>query len=102
MLPTTPKVKAWLARPPQYDVHFTPTSASWINQIERWFAELSRKKIQRGARTSVRQLEADIRTLIELHNNNPKPFKWTKGLTRFWFLSNASVTKLIRPYDGEL
>jgi transposase len=58
----TPKIKAWLARRPHDHVHFTPTSASWINQVERWFAELTRKQIQRGVHTSVRQLEADIRT----------------------------------------
>jgi transposase len=75
----TPKIKAWLARRPHYHVHFTPTSASWINQVERWFAELTRKQIQRGVHTSVRQLEADIRTFIDLHNRNPKPFKWTKS-----------------------
>jgi len=75
----TPKIKAWLARRPHYHVHFTPTSASWINQIERWFAELTRKQIQRGVHTSVRQLEADIRTFIELHNNNPKPFTLNHG-----------------------
>jgi transposase len=75
----TPKIKAWLARRPHYHVHFTPTSASWINQVERWFAELTRKQIQRGVHTSVRQLETDIRTFIDLHNKNPKPFKWTKS-----------------------
>jgi transposase len=47
----TPKIKAWLARRPHYHVHFTPTSASWINQVERWFAELTRKQIQRGVHT---------------------------------------------------
>ena len=75
----TPKIKAWLARRPHYHVHFTSTSASWINQVERWFAELTRKQIQRGVHTSVRQLEADIRTFIDVHNRNPKPFKWTKS-----------------------
>ena len=74
----TPKIKAWFARLPHYHVHLTPTSASWINQVERWFAELTRKQIQRGVHTSVRQLEADIRTFIDLHNKDPKPFKWTK------------------------
>ncbi|MGY4158281.1 transposase [Bradyrhizobium sp. USDA 4461] len=74
----TPRIKAWLARRPHYHVHFTPTSASWINQLERWFAELSRKQIQRGVHTSVRQLEADIGTFIDLHNRNPKLFKKTK------------------------
>lgn len=75
----TPKIKAWLARRPHYHIHFTPTSASWINQVERWFAELTRKQIQRGVHTSVGQLEADIRGFIEQHNANPKPFRWTKS-----------------------
>ena len=54
-------------------------SASWINQVERWFAELTRKQLQRGVHTSTRQLEADIRAFIEQHNEDPKPFKWTKS-----------------------
>lgn len=75
----TPRIKAWLARRPRYHVHFTPTSASWINQVERWFAELTRKQIQRGVHTSVNQLEADIRAFIEAHNTDPKPYRWTKS-----------------------
>lgn len=75
----TPAIKAWLARRPHWHVHFTPTSGSWINQVERWFAELTRKKLQRGVHRSVAQLEADIRSFIECHNGNPKPFKWTKS-----------------------
>lgn len=75
----TPMIKAWLARRPHYHVHFTPTSASWINQVERWFAELTRKQIQRGVHTSTAQLEADIRSFIDRHNANPKPFRWTKS-----------------------
>src|SRR5258705_6700111 len=75
----TPKINAWLARRPHYHVHFTPTSASWINQVERWFAELTRKRLRRGVHTSVRQLEADIRAFIDRHNQNPRPFKWTKS-----------------------
>ena len=58
---------------------FTPTSASWINQVERWFAELTRKRLRRGVHASVRQLEADIRLFIDRHNQNPRPFKWTKS-----------------------
>ena len=57
----------------------TPTSASWINQVERWFAELTRKQLQRGVHTSTRQLEADIRAFIEKHNEDPKPFRWAKS-----------------------
>jgi transposase len=64
---------------PHYHVHFTPTSASWINQVERWFAELTRKWLRRGVHTSVKQLEADIRSFIDRHNQNPRPFKWTKS-----------------------
>jgi hypothetical protein len=75
----TPAVKPWLARRPHWHVHFTPTSGSWINPVERSFAELTRKQLQRGVHRSVAQLEADIRAFIERHNDNPKPFKWTKS-----------------------
>jgi len=75
----TAAIKAWLARRPNYHVHFTPTSASWINQVERWFAELTRKQLRRGVHTSIKQLEADIHSFIERHNENPKPYRWTKS-----------------------
>ena len=75
----TKEVKAWLARRPRYHVHFTPTSASWINQIERWFAELPRKQLKRGVHVSVKDLEADIMNFVACHNENPKPYKWTKS-----------------------
>ena len=64
----TPKIKAWLARRPHWHVHFTPTSASWINQVERWFAELTRKQLQRGVHRSTAELEADINAFIAAHN----------------------------------
>jgi transposase len=75
----TARIKAWLVRRPHYHVHFTPTSASWINQVERWFAELTRKQLRRGVHTSTAKLKADIHAFIEQHNKNPKPFKWTKS-----------------------
>lgn len=75
----TPRIKAWLARRPHWHVHFTPTSASWINQVERWFAELTRKQLQRGVHRSTTELEADIAAFIEAHNHNPKPYKWVKS-----------------------
>jgi len=75
----TKEVKAWLSRRPHYHVHFTPTSASWINQIERWFAELTRKQLKRGVHTTVKHLEADIMKFVEVHNENLKPFKWIKS-----------------------
>lgn len=74
----TPRIKAWLARRPHWHVHFTPTSASWINQVERWFAELTRKRLQRGVHRSAADLEADIAAFIEAHNENPRPYKWVK------------------------
>lgn len=75
----TPKIKAWLARRPHWHVHFTPTSASWINQIERWFAELTRKRLRRGVHRSAAELEADIAAFIQAHNKNPKPYIWVKS-----------------------
>ena len=94
----TPRIKAWLARRPRYHVHFTPTSASWINQVERWFAELTRKQIQRGVHTSVRQLEADILAFIEAHNNDPKPYRWRKSADEIL----ASVKRFCQKADATL
>ena len=75
----TPGIKAWLARCPHWQVHFTPTSASWINQVERWFAELMRKQLQRGDHRSTAELEADIAAFIEAHNESPKPYRWVES-----------------------
>ncbi len=74
----TPAVKKWLLAHPRFVLHFTPTSSSWLNLVERWFAELTTKKLRRGSHRSVRQLNADIRTWIETWNDNPRPFVWTK------------------------
>ncbi|MBI3933251.1 MAG: IS630 family transposase [Acidobacteria bacterium] len=72
----TPKVKRWLLRHPRYHLHFTPTSASWLNQVERFFAEITRRRIRRGTFTHVRQLEDAIHSYLDQHNRNPKPFVW--------------------------
>jgi transposase len=74
----TPRVRRWFARHPRFHVHFTPTSASWLNLIERWFALLSQKQIKRGAHRSVRALETAIREYLVITNEAPKPFVWTK------------------------
>lgn len=74
----TPAVKRWFARHPRFHPHFTPTSASWINQVERWFAEITRKQIRRGTHRSTRQLEQAIRDYLATYNMNPRPFVWTK------------------------
>jgi transposase len=74
----TPAIQRWLAAHPRFVVHFTPTSSSWLNLVERWFSELTTKKLRRGTHRSVRQLNADIRAWIESWNDDPKPFVWTK------------------------
>ncbi|MBX6734286.1 IS630-like element ISPsy1 family transposase, partial [Pseudomonas syringae pv. tomato] len=74
----TDKVKAWLAAHPRYSIHFTPTSASWMNLVERFFSTLSEKWIKRQAHISVKDLEASIEYYLETYNQNPKPFRWHK------------------------
>jgi transposase len=74
----TDTIQRWLATHPRFHVHFVPTSSSWLNQVERWFAELTTKLLQRGIHTSVHALEADIRAWIETWNQDPRPFVWTK------------------------
>jgi transposase len=74
----TPAVKKWLLRHPRFHLHFTPTSGSWLNLVERWFAELTNRKLRRSAHRSVIELERDVRGWINEWNNDPKPFIWTK------------------------
>ena len=74
----TPSVKGWLARHPRFHVHFTPTSGSWLNQVERWFATLTQRQIRRGTHRSTVELEQAIRTYLHRYNRDPKPFVWTK------------------------
>jgi transposase len=74
----TPEVKKWLLRHPRFHLHFTPTSSSWMNLVERWFAELTRRKLQRSAHRNVTELESDLRNWTKEWNKNPKPFIWTK------------------------
>ena len=74
----TPAIQRWLLAHPRFTLHFTPTSSSWLNLVERWFAELTTKKLRRGAHRSVRQLNTDIRAWIQTWNDDPKPYVWTK------------------------
>jgi len=74
----TPAIKRWLLRHPRFHLHFTPTSTSWLNLVERWFAALTEKQLRRGAHRSTRELEDAIRHYLELSNRNPKAFIWTK------------------------
>ena len=74
---TTPSVKRWFARHPEYHLHFTPTSGSWLNQVERFFAEITAKRIRRGAFRDVASLEKAIMEYLANHNESPRPFVWT-------------------------
>jgi len=74
----TPEIKRWLARHPRFHLHFTPTSSSWLNLVERFFAELSTRLLRRGVHRSVAELESDIRAWIAGWNDSPKPFVWHK------------------------
>jgi len=74
----TPSIQRWLLRHPRFHVHFTPTYSSWLNLVERWFAELTTKWIKRSAHRSVRDLVASIRTWIANWNQDPKPYVWHK------------------------
>src|SRR6266498_4157678 len=74
---THDNVKAWLAKHPRFHLHFTPTSSSWLNLVERWFRELTNKAIRRGVFRSVPELIAAIDEYLQAHNDDPKPFVWT-------------------------
>jgi transposase len=82
-------VKAWLAKHPRFHLHFTPTSSSWLNQVERFFARITQDRIRRQAFNSVPELEATIIDYLENHNANPKPFVWTAT-------ANAILSKVAR------
>jgi transposase len=89
-----PEVKKWLAKRARYHVHFTPTSSSWLNQVERWFAEITRKRIRRGTFHSVRDLIKAIRDYIRQHNNSPCPFQWVA--------SASQIIRKVSKYKGIL
>lgn len=72
-----PDVKAWLQTKPRFHLHFVPTSCSWLNLVERFFAQITTKRIRRGSFDSVKELEDEIKDYLRIHNEDPKPFKWT-------------------------
>ena len=74
----TALIRKWFAKRPRYHLHFAPTYGSWINLVERWFAKLTNERIRRGVFRCVKELEAAIREYIDVHNEDPKPFQWTR------------------------
>jgi transposase len=89
-----PEVKKWLAARPRYYVHFTPTSSSWLNQVERWFAEITRKRIRRGTFRSVSELIRAIKEYVKHYNKNPQPFQWVA--------SASQIIRKVNKYKGTL
>jgi len=87
-----PDVKNWFRAHPRYQVHFTPTSASWLNQVERWFAEITRKRICRGTFRSVRDLVKAIQEYIRENNKSPRPFQWVA--------SANTIVRKVRSING--
>lgn len=86
-----PKVQKWLKRHPRFHMYFIPTSSSWVNMVERWFAEISRKKIRRGSFKNVKELISTIKQYIESHNQNPKVFVWTASVESI--MNKIKITK---------
>ncbi|MDQ6870056.1 MAG: transposase, partial [Pseudomonadota bacterium] len=87
----TKLIRSWFAKRSRWHVHFTPTSSSWVNQVERFFALLSEQQIKRGAHLSVAELEAAITAYIKIRNPAPKPFRWTNSADDILNPSNASA-----------
>jgi transposase len=88
-----PNVAAWLDKHPRFELHFIPTSSSWLNLVERWFRELSDKQIRRGVFHSVADLEEAIDAFLQANNENPKPFVWTASVESI--LEKVSKSKVI-------
>ncbi len=92
-----PTVKAWLEKHPRFHMHFTPTYSSWINQVERLFAEVTRDLLQRSDHRNVQSLERDLRDWVKAWNENPKPFIWTKTAEDIL----ASIARYLKRINGE-
>ena len=96
----TPAVKRWFKRHARFHIHFTPTSSSWLNLVERLFAEITRQRIRRGTFNSVPELKTAIEDWIEHRNNNPKPFTWTKSSKKIVASYRRARQKLATLTDG--
>jgi transposase len=90
----TPAITRWLAAHPRFHLHFTPTSSSWLNQVERWFGLLTDKQLRRGVHKTLRALENDIRTWVATWNDNPKPFAWTKTADEIFERLNTYLQRI--------
>ncbi len=92
----SPKVKQWLLRHPRFHCHFTPTYSSWLNLVERFFATLTEQQLRRGTHRSVPALEKAIRDYLEIYNEDPKPFRWTKSADEIIESVNSVLKRINR------
>jgi transposase len=90
----TPAITRWLASHPRFHLHFTPTSSSWLNQVERWFGLLTDKQLRRSAHKNLHALEKDIRTWLATWNENPRPFTWTKTADEIFERLNTYLQRI--------
>jgi putative transposase len=97
----TPAIKAWLAKRPRFHLHFTPTHGSWINQIERWFGLLTQRQIKRGSHKNVAALISAIEEFLGAHNEDPKPFVWTKSADEILASIGRFATRTSAAVDGK-
>jgi transposase len=97
-----PAVKAWLLERPRYQLHFTPTASSWLNQVERFFALLTARQLKRGAHRSVEDLEAAVLAYVEHHNAEPRPFRWTKSADQILAAVGRTCERTLAVHGSEL
>jgi transposase len=95
----TELIKRWLLKRPRYHLHFTPTHASWLNQIERWFALLTQRQIKRGSHTSVASLIYAIEDFMQTHNKDPKPFNWQKTSAQILASITRFASRTVQSYS---
>jgi transposase len=93
-----PKVTQWIKQHRRFHLHFTPTSSSWLNLVERWFSEITRKRIRRGAFKSLEELTEAIHDYIKINNQNPKPFVWTKRVEEILEKVNHCKASTVTPH----
>jgi putative transposase len=96
-----PIIRAWLAKRPRYHLLFTPTHGSWLNQVERWFGLLTQRQLKRGAHRSVAELKQAIAEFLEAHNDDPKPFMWTKSADEILTSIGRFATRTLAGSDGK-
>ncbi len=97
-----PPVKAWLLERPRYHLHFTPPASSWLNQVERFFALLTARRLRRGVPRSVEELEAAVLAYLEHHNAEPRPFRWTRTADQILASAGRSCERTLAVHRPDL